>query len=143
MKINKMLIGFVMAVFTVVLFAGCVTKSGSLGIESISLNEIESNLKKGKTTQQDLVRLYGNPISKSLDEKGNELWVYTYTENKTGIVDYLPYVTDNTGNSYSKTLSATFNRKTKILTDYTVSEHGAAQTKQQVSDGSSFGAGVK
>lgn len=143
MAFRKLLSTFGLAVFLVFSFSGCVTKSGNLGIKDITVHEIDAKLIKGKSTQNDVLKLYGNPTSKTLDEKGSEKWTYSYTENRKGIIDFIPYASDGTSNEYRKSLFITFNRKTKLLSDYYVEEIGATQTKQEVSDGSSFDAGVK
>ncbi len=143
MAFRKLLSTFGLAVFLVFSFSGCVTKSGNLGIKDLTINEVDAKLVKGKSTQNDVLKLYGNPTSKTLDEQGNEKWTYSYTENRKGFVDFIPYASDGTSNEYHKSLILYFNRKTRLLSNYRVEEVGATQTKQEVGDGSSFDAGVK
>lgn len=143
MKASKFLAGIVVAALAVFLFTGCVTKRGSLGIKDISVHEIDEKMKKGKTTQNDVVQLYGNPTKKSLDNNGNEQWEYAYSESRKGFMNFIPYAPVNQDDTYTKTLHLSFNRKTKLLTDYYVTEEGVIETENSIGDGSSFDAGVK
>ncbi|MFV0480513.1 MAG: outer membrane protein assembly factor BamE [Campylobacteraceae bacterium] len=142
MKFSKLVASVIFAGLVGIVFSGCVQKSGSMGIQDISVHEIDAKMKKGKTTQTDVQQLYGNPTKKSLDQNGNEQWVYEYSETKRGVLEYVG-LGSGVSDGYKKSLTLKFNRKTKLLTDYYVLEEGAKEYQQAIGDGSSHGAGVK
>ena len=49
----------------------------------LSYGAITSTVKKGTTTQGDLVRLFGGPNIATLDADGTETWVYEKTASET------------------------------------------------------------
>ncbi len=49
----------------------------------LSYGAITDTVKKGKTTQSDLVALFGGPNITTLDSDGTETWVYERTSSET------------------------------------------------------------
>lgn len=97
-EIIRCLIVNIMALFTIILgmllFSNCATTKGvkknsepkveennSANIKSqpISYGLVTSKVKKGITTQQEILELFGGPNITTLTSEGQESWVYEYT----------------------------------------------------------------
>lgn len=66
---------------------GCATSSYSVGKPFPSENV--SQIVKGKTTPQDLVRLLGEPFTKTVISASDEKWVYMHSEGTSKAQSYI------------------------------------------------------
>lgn len=63
-------------IFLILIFlSGCATTHGTK-INTTNIPKIE----KGKTTKQEVLMLFGEPLSKQLNANGTETWTYEFTK---------------------------------------------------------------
>jgi hypothetical protein len=53
----------------------------------LSYGLVTSKVKKGITSQSELIRLFGGPNITTIDSDGTETWVYDKTDNESEILD--------------------------------------------------------
>jgi hypothetical protein len=104
-----------------VLLAGC----ASVGNESIAdatSESVSAQLIKGRTTQQDVRAVYGDPSKTSFTDSGNEIWEYNFSRLHSKPTNFVPYVNlIHSGAEGDKKSLVIFFDKTKIVRQYTVS----------------------
>lgn len=66
---------------------GCATSTYSVGKPFPSENV--SQIVKGKTTSQDLIRLFGEPFTKAVLSATDEKWVYMHSEGTSKAQSYI------------------------------------------------------
>ena len=81
---NLVLVAVVVVSFVV---AGCATSSYSVGKDFPSENV--SKIVRGKTTSIDLIRLFGEPFSKTVISGNEEKWLYTYSSGTASAQSYV------------------------------------------------------
>ncbi len=69
------------------LLSACATSSYSVGKDFSSSNV--SKIEKGKTTAADLIKLFGEPFSKTVISSTGEKWIYTYSAGTASAQSYL------------------------------------------------------
>jgi hypothetical protein len=103
------------------LLAGC----ASVGNESIAdatSESVSAQLIKGRTTQQDVRAVYGDPSKTSFTDSGNEIWEYNFSRMHSKPTNFVPYVNMiHSGAEGDKKSLVIFFDKTKIVRQYTVS----------------------
>ena len=73
------------------LLGGC----ASVGNESIAdatYETVSAQLVKGKTRQQQVRELYGDPVKTSFTDSGNEIWEYDFSRMHSKPTNFIPYV---------------------------------------------------
>ena len=101
--------------------AGC-TSSGNESIADATSATVAAQLIKGKTTQADVRRLYGDPIQTSFSANGFETWEYEFTRLQSKPTNFIPYVNIvYSGSEGDKKTLVVFFDKQKVLQDYTMS----------------------
>jgi hypothetical protein len=50
---------------------------------ALSYGSVTSTVKKGVTTQADLISMFGGPNISTIDSQGNETWIYEKTSSQT------------------------------------------------------------
>jgi hypothetical protein len=101
--------------------AGC-TSSGNESIADATGATVAAQLIKGKTTQADVRRLYGDPIQTSFSANGFETWEYEFTRLQSKPTNFIPYVNIvYSGSEGDKKTLVIFFDKQKVLQDYTMS----------------------
>ncbi len=114
-----------------VLFSGCAVKTGNSKLEKMERTDISRMLIKGKTTQDDVVRLFGEPQSTDFMQDGRKKWVYSFLASKEKGINYVPVVsmfvrgTDDE----TKSLVVLFNK------DNTVSDYIFSKSKGETKAG--------
>jgi outer membrane lipoprotein-sorting protein len=100
---------------------GCVS-SGNESIADATGASVASQLIKGKTTQADVRRLYGDPIKTSFTSSGSESWEYEFTRMQSKPTNFIPYVSlvHSGAEGDKKSLVILFD-KAKVVQDYTMS----------------------
>lgn len=100
---------------------GCAS-SGNSSIAEATPESVGSQIVKGKSTQADVRRIYGDPITTSFSDSGKEMWTYEFARMQSKPTNFIPYVnivhSGATGDK--KSLVVMFD-KSKTVTDYTIS----------------------
>ena len=112
----------VIVVFLVSLaLAGCAS-SGNQTIADATGDTVSSQLVKGKTPQNEVRKLYGDPIKTSFSSNGNESWEYEFSRMQSRVTNFIPYVNlvHSGAEGDKKSLVVFFDRQ-KIVQDYTMS----------------------
>jgi outer membrane protein assembly factor BamE (lipoprotein component of BamABCDE complex) len=101
--------------------AGCIS-SGNESIADATNATVASQLLKGKTTQADVRRIYGDPIKTSFSANGFETWEYEFTRLQSKPTNFIPYVNlVHSGAEGDKKSLVIFFDKQKVLQDFTMS----------------------
>jgi hypothetical protein len=105
--------------------------SGNDSIADLTGESVAANLKKGKTTQAEVRKLYGDPLKTSFKSNGFESWEYEFTRMQSRPTNFIPYVNlVHSGADGEKKSLVIFFDKGKVIQDYTMS-----QSKVEVSHG--------
>jgi hypothetical protein len=106
----------------------CVARLGgcaSVGNESIADTTPESvstQLVKGKTTQENVRGLYGDPVKTSFTDSGNETWEYDFSRMHSKPTNFIPYVNlIHSGAEGDKKSLVIFFDRSKVVRQYTIS----------------------
>ena len=104
-----------------VLLSGC----ASVGNESIAdatPESVSAQLIKGKTTQDNVRGLYGDPAKTSFTDSGNEMWEYDFSRMHSKPTNFIPYVSMiHSGAEGDKKSLVIFFNKAKVVQQYTLS----------------------
>jgi hypothetical protein len=112
------------------LLAACMS-SGNDSIAEATGSSVAATLHKGRTTQAEVRRLYGDPIKTSFSSNGFESWEYEFTKMQSRPTNFIPYVNllHSGADGEKKSLVIFFDRG-KVVQDYTMSN-----SKVEVSHG--------
>ncbi len=116
-------------VWRVYLLAGlsCVLLSGcaSVGNESIAdatPESVSGQLVKGRTSQQRVREVYGDPVKTSFTDSGNEIWEYDFSRMHAKPTNFIPYVSlIHSGAEGDKKSLVIFFDRSKVVQQYTIS----------------------
>lgn len=118
MQLSK---GTVAALLASMLLGAC----ASVGNESIAdanADTVSRQLVKGKTSQAEVRRLYGDPIKTSFASNGNESWEYEFARMQSKVTNFIPYVNlVHSGAEGDKKSLVIFFDRGKVVQDYTMS----------------------
>lgn len=120
-----------LATFIVIhLAAGCAS-SGNPSIANATRETVSANLVKGSSTQADVRRVYGDPVTTSFTENGKEMWTYEFSRLQSKPTNFIPYVNiiHRGAEGDKKSLVVMFD-KSKVVQDYTISS-----SKVDISEG--------
>lgn len=105
----------------VVLLGGCASV-GNQQIADLHASQVSEKVIKGKTTEAEVRKMFGDPMKVSFTDSGNEIWKYDFTKMHAKVQNFIPVVnwftTGETGRK--KTLVFFFNQK-KIVENYSMS----------------------
>lgn len=112
------------------LLAACVS-AGNDSIADATGESVAMSLQKGKTTQTDVRKLYGDPLKTSFKSNGFESWEYEFTRMQSRPTNFIPYVNlvHSGADGEKKSLVIFFDQR-KVVQDYTMST-----SKVEVSQG--------
>jgi outer membrane protein assembly factor BamE (lipoprotein component of BamABCDE complex) len=103
------------------ILAGC----ASVGNESIAdatSESVSKHLIKGKTTQADVRKVFGDPIKTSFSSNANESWEYEFSRMQSKVTNFIPYVNlVHSGAEGDKKSLVIFFDRAKVVQDYTMS----------------------
>ena len=103
------------------LLSGCASV-GNERIADATPETVATQLAKGKTTQQQVRELYGDPVKTSFTDSGNEIWEYDFTRMQPKPTNFVPYVNlVASGAEGDKKSLVIFFDKTRIVRQYTIS----------------------
>jgi len=112
----------VLSVLVLACAAGACISSGNDSIADETNATVAGQLHKGKTTQADVRRIYGDPIKTSFSANGFETWEYEFTRLQSKPTNFIPYVNlVHSGAEGDKKSLVIFFDKQKVLQDYTMS----------------------
>jgi hypothetical protein len=104
-----------------VLLGGC----ASVGNESIAdatSESVSAQLVKGRTTQENVRGLYGDPAKTTFTDTGNEIWEYDFSRMHSKPTNFIPYVNlIHSGAEGDKKSLVIFFDKSKVVRQYTIS----------------------
>jgi hypothetical protein len=110
--------------------AGCAS-SGNASIAEATGASVASQLVKGRTTQADVRKLYGDPMKTSFSANGFETWEYEFTKLQSRPTNFIPYVNlVHSGADGDKKSLVIFFDRGKVVQDFTMST-----SKVEVSQG--------
>ena len=113
-------IGF-MAGLASALLGGCASV-GNERIADASLQTVSEQLVKGKTTQEHVRQLYGDPMKSTFTDSGNETWEYEFSRLHSKPTNFIPYVNlIYSGAEGDKKSLVIFFNKSKVVQQYTIS----------------------
>jgi hypothetical protein len=112
----------VLRVLVLACATGACMSSGNDSIADATNATVAGQLLKGKTTQADVRRIYGDPIKTSFSANGFETWEYEFTRLQSKPTNFIPYVNlVHSGAEGDKKSLVIFFDKQKVLQDYTMS----------------------
>lgn len=101
--------------------AGCAS-SGNSSIADATGASVAAQLIKGRTTQADVRKLYGDPLKTSFSSNGFESWEYEFTKLQSRPTNFIPYVNlVHSGADGDKKSLVVFFDKGKVVQDFTMS----------------------
>ncbi len=117
----RLMVGFLSAALLSAGLGGC----ASVGNESIadaSADSVSASLIKGKTHQERVREMYGDPAKISFTDSGNEIWEYNFSRMMSKPTNFIPYVNlIHSGAEGDKKSLVIFFNKTKVVQQYTLS----------------------
>jgi hypothetical protein len=78
-------------VMAAVTTTGCAS-SGNDVLRSQDANAVDLNIIDGKTTRNEVERLYGPPNATSFANAQNDIWIYRWTRSTAKAENFIPYV---------------------------------------------------
>lgn len=96
--------------------SACATQGKKIDDQTIS------HVKKGYTTEQQVIAMMGKPTSITMNSNGTKQLIYTYSHANMNAASYIPFVNMFMSgvNSESQVFYITINKKGKV-SDYTIS----------------------
>lgn len=111
----------VMMVLTSLVLTAC-TSVGNDSIADATNESVSQRLVKGRTTQADVRKAFGDPIKTSFASNGNESWEYEFSRMQSKVTNFIPYVNlVHSGADGDKKSLVVFFDKAKIVQDFTMS----------------------
>lgn len=112
---------YLLAGVACMLLGGC----ASVGNESIAdatPESVSGQLIKGRTTQQHVREVYGDPVKTSFTDSGNEIWEYDFSRMHAKPTNFIPYVSlIHSGAEGDKKSLVVFFDRAKVVQQYTIS----------------------
>lgn len=103
-------------------FVGGCASVGNESIADASAESVSQQIYKGRTTQAQVRQLYGDPMTTSFTDSGNETWEYDFSRLRSKPVNFIPYVNAvYSGAEGEKKSLVIFFDKHKIVQQFTVS----------------------
>lgn len=78
-------------VVSAILLTSCAS-AGNTKLKNITIEQVKQHIVEGKTTKEEVEKLYGSPDSASFTENGNEIWTYRYREATSHVSNFIPVV---------------------------------------------------
>jgi hypothetical protein len=110
------------AIFSFALLGGGCASVGNDSIADATPESVSGQLIKGRTTQNQVRGVYGDPVKTSFTDSGNEIWEYDFSRMHSKPTNFIPYVNlIHSGAEGDKKSLVIFFDKTKVVQQYTVS----------------------
>ncbi|QUS56356.1 outer membrane protein assembly factor BamE [Pseudovibrio brasiliensis] len=109
-----------------VALAASLAACASVGNENIrkeTAATVATKLTKGKTTKDDVAKLFGSPDTVDFSDSGNEIWKYQHVRSQPKVENFIPVVDILAGGQdlQKKELALFFNSR-GVLKNYTMLE---------------------
>ena len=111
-----------------VLLTGCAADSGNTKLAKTSNEQINSTFKKGKTTQTEVKKAFGEPDDTDIMGDGKVKWVYTHIKRSSMARNYIPVVNWMSSGTNDTTKKLVMIFKDGILEEFS-SSTGKGETK--------------
>jgi len=72
--------------------SGCAVQSGNQTLSEKSSEDLNSVLLRGKTTREEVQKLFGEPDDTDILSDGRLKWIYTHIKKKAMLRNYVPVV---------------------------------------------------
>ena len=103
------------------LLSGCAS-SGNESIADATSESVSAQLIKGRTTQENVRGLYGDPAKTTFTDSGNEIWEYDFARMHSKPTNFIPYVSlIHSGAEGDKKSLVIFFDRSKVVRQYTIS----------------------
>jgi outer membrane protein assembly factor BamE (lipoprotein component of BamABCDE complex) len=73
------------------ILGGCAS-AGNKVLKNEDAKSVAAKIEKGKTTKADVRRMFGDPMTTSYTDSGNEIWKYEFTKTHSKVVNFIPVV---------------------------------------------------
>ena len=104
------------------LLAACAS-SGNERIADLTQSNLSADVVKGRTTQDQIRKLYGDPVKTSFTDSGNETWEYEFSRMQSKPTNFIPYVNlIYSGAEGDKKMLVFFFDRRKVVQSYTLSD---------------------
>jgi outer membrane protein assembly factor BamE (lipoprotein component of BamABCDE complex) len=127
MKINSKLKLVITAAF-----AGILVSCASVG-NNFDETKV-SQIKKGETTEADLIQMFGQPQNRTVNSEGVSTLTWTYAESRVNGKTFIPYAGSFLGGSSSKNKTLTVSLLDGKVTSFTSTGGGMEMRENQVQD---------
>ena len=115
------LLAIAISVVAALMNAACAS-SGNVSIAEATGASVASQLQKGRTSQAEVRRLFGDPMKTSFAGNGNETWEFEFTRLQSKPTNFIPYVSlVHSGEEGQKKSLVVFFDRNKVVQDYTMS----------------------
>ncbi len=116
--LKRTIMGF--AVIALML-GGCVS-TGNKVLKTANSRTVSQKIIRGETTKEQVRAAYGDPISTSFTDSGNEIWKYEWDKTHSKIINFIPLVNlfASGFKGKKKELTVFFNQK-GIVKNYAIS----------------------
>jgi len=103
------------------LLSGCASV-GNQSIADATPDSVSAQLIKGKSTQEHVRELYGDPSKTTFTDSGNEIWEYNFSRLQSKPTNFVPYVNMiHSGAEGDKKSLVIFFDRSKVVRQYTIS----------------------
>ena len=103
------------------MLAGCASV-GNQSIADATNESVATQLAKGRTTQAEVRRTFGDPMKTSFTSNGNESWEYEFSRMQSKVTNFIPYVNlVHSGAEGDKKSLVIFFDRAKVVQDFTMS----------------------
>lgn len=80
------------ALLIFIVLSGCASTSGNQSINNETQQSIASKIFKGRTTEAEVLSLYGEPTGKNFVDSNKERWLYSLVKSKMTAATYIPII---------------------------------------------------
>lgn len=80
------------SLLTIIVLSGCTSTAGNQSIKNETQQIIASKIIKGRTTEAEVLSIYGEPTSKTSVDSNKERWLYSLVNSKMTAATYIPIV---------------------------------------------------
>jgi uncharacterized OsmC-like protein len=101
------------------MLAGCAAQQGNHILADVKHEDLKAKLTEGKTTAEEVRKLFGDPVDTRMNLDGSEEWVYELVRADAKATSYIPIVNlfASGADTDKKTLRVLFDKK-GILVKY-------------------------
>ncbi|MEQ5140972.1 outer membrane protein assembly factor BamE domain-containing protein [Proteus vulgaris] len=101
--------------------SGCAS-SGNHSIKNETQESISYKIKKGETTKEDIVSMFGSPMATTLNSNEDEQWIYTLSDTSIKGTTFIPIYGLFDGGADTKVKQLIINFKEDKVTKYLLSD---------------------